>query len=296
MGGTFMVIDSHFHLIPDLIPVEKMIQGMDAAGIDKIALIPDLSGAIKEPGPFIMSAFRYMLKNRQLRPVAKRLSARFTKSGDVKMPSGITKVNQDPSNQSVFDVIDQYPDRFYGWVFVNPNGENNPVDEYDKWSSHPGFIGIKTHPFWHRYSPSRLLPLAEKLAKKGTPMLLHLGFDDHGDISALTSELPELKLILAHAAFPKFSDTWEKIRENRNICVDFSATPYVDIQTMKSVAESLGVERCFFGTDGPYGSHDKKGNFDFGFIKRRIEAVFPDEGIQKLLLGENFMNFIGKEG
>ena len=54
----------------------------------------------------------------------------------------------------------------------------------------------------------------------------------------------------------------------------------------------MSAEKCLFGTDGPYGVHGDDGLFDHGFIKRRIERLFPDKEIQKKLLGENFLELI----
>jgi predicted TIM-barrel fold metal-dependent hydrolase len=54
----------------------------------------------------------------------------------------------------------------------------------------------------------------------------------------------------------------------------------------------LGVDRILFGTDGPYGFHGKHG-YDYGFIKRRIERLFPDTLIQARLLGDNFAELTG---
>jgi hypothetical protein len=55
----------------------------------------------------------------------------------------------------------------------------------------------------------------------------------------------------------------------------------------------LGPDRLFFGTDGPYGFHGPDGRYDYGFIKRRIERMFPDRGVQARLLGENFAEVAG---
>jgi hypothetical protein len=41
----------------------------------------------------------------------------------------------------------------------------------------------------------------------GKPLLIHAGFDAHGDYDALLQKAPDLKLILAHAGFPLYFDT-----------------------------------------------------------------------------------------
>ena len=105
--------------------------------------------------------------------------------------------------------------------------------------------------------------------------------------------MPGLKLILAHAGFPLYEDTWEAIRMRKNIFVDLSQTIYVSEKLIKQVVEYLGPERCLFGTDGPHGLRGKDGNFDYGIIKRIIERNFPDKGVMKRLLGENFAELAG---
>ena len=156
----------------------------------------------------------------------------------------------------------------------------------------PGFVGVKAHPFWHRYEPVELLPIADQLVKMGKPLLIHAGFDEHGDYDVLLQKVSGLKLILAHAGFPLYFDTWKKIKNNKNVYVDLSQTSYLNDRTTRQAIEYLGVERCLFGTDGPYGVHGDDDLFDYSFIKRRIERLFPDKEIQKKLLGENFLELI----
>ncbi len=124
-------------------------------------------------------------------------------------------------------------------------------------------------------------------------MLLHLGFDEHGDYRALLEAVPGLKLILAHAAFPCYSKTWAEIKDLPNVFVDISSTTYVDAGIMRKVVGNIGVDKCLFGTDGPFGSRGVGGEFDAGFIKERIEKIFPEAHVREKLLGENFRRLIG---
>jgi predicted TIM-barrel fold metal-dependent hydrolase len=102
-----------------------------------------------------------------------------------------------------------------------------------------------------------------------------------------------LKLLLAHAAFPCYADTWTIIRKKKNICVDLSAAAYVGEKITRDVVDYLGADRCFYGTDGPFGPHAADGKFDYGYLKRRLEKLFPSEKMRKSLLGENFAKFAG---
>lgn len=287
-----MIVDCHQHLVPDIISTENLIAQMDKTGIDKIALMASPCGPIPEPSPLLISAMRYSLTRSWLRPLSKKSITRFTEEGDVQLPTSVIKILKNPDNPLIFETAERYPDRFLAWCMVNPFGNKDPVPEYDRWKNHPACIGVKAHPFWHRYPLKKLLPVAERLVEKKAPLIVHLGFGENGDILSFANELPELKIILAHAGFPCYSDTWKIIKNRKNIVVDLSATAYVDEKIMADVSSWLGIERCLFGTDGPFGSHNDHIGFDMGLIKRRIEKVFPNKGHQRMILGENFMNII----
>ncbi|WDP92333.1 MAG: amidohydrolase [Desulfobacter sp.] len=287
-----MIIDAHYHLDPRIQPLENLLAKMDRHGIDKTALIPNMCDPFPHPDEFQLRLLRFLLIHRPLRGIAERLLTRFTPEGDIRLPSGPLKIYPAPDNAPVAAALAEYPDRFLGWIFVNPQGNHDPLDEMDRWAGCPGFIGIKAHPFWHRYAPEALLPVAEKAAAKGMPLLIHPGFGTHGDFMPLANELPELKLILAHAAFPGFKDGWETIRHRQNIYVDLSADAYVDEAITRSAVDALGAERCIFGSDGPFGTKDPDGLFDNGFIKGRLAVMFPNRSIRERILGGNFQDMI----
>jgi predicted TIM-barrel fold metal-dependent hydrolase len=289
-----MIIDCHYHFEPRLLTQDRLLKKMCACGVDKVALMGVINEPIPKPPDFLLKILRFALTHRSFRFLAKMLAANFTPEGNIKIPAGVFQLYPDPANEPVFQAVADNPDRFLGWVFVNPKGETNQIQEFNRWKDNLGFIGVKAHPFWHRYPPVELLPVAEQLAKMGKPLLIHAGFGSHGDYDALVQKVPSLKLVLAHAGFPLYFDTWKKIKNNKNVYVDLSQTSYLNDRTTRQAVEYLGVERCLFGTDGPYGVHGNDHLFDYSFIKRRIEKLFPDREIQKKLLGENFLKLIKK--
>lgn len=287
-----MIIDCHYHLNEDILPIEDLLKQMDKAEMDKIVLMASMCGPLPHIKETLLKLNRFFLTHSLFRWLGRKVTENFTPDGDFSILGTIVKIEQDPDNQPVFDAIENYPDKFLGWIFVNPRGKNNQVQEFNKWKDYPSAIGVKAHPFWHRFAPIDLLPVAEQVASLGKPMLLHLGFKDHGNFDALLQAAPDLKLILAHAAFPYYSKTWKAIKDKPNIYVDLSQTLYVDEKITRHAVKVLGADRCLFGTDGPYGSPGAQGEFDLGVIKRRIEKIFPDKSVQAKLLGENFQNLI----
>ena len=291
--GGAMVIDCHYHLEERALTRGELLAEMDRAGIDKVALMGSMVPPFPEPPRFLLRLLQFFLEQRTLRKLGKIFVSDFTPQGDVKILGKPFSIKPDPSNESVFDAVRKHSDRFLGWVFVNPRDHCDPVSELEKYQNEPGFIGVKAHPFWHHFSPVELVPVAEKLACMNKPLLIHAGFEKEGDFDALLRKVPDLKLILAHTGFPEYGDTWKAVKDKKNVFFDLSQTSYVSEKaTIESVAY-LGPERLFFGTDGPYGFHDAAGRYDYGFIKRRIERVFPDEGVRRRLLGENFAEITG---
>jgi predicted TIM-barrel fold metal-dependent hydrolase len=288
-----MIIDCHYHLERRLLTDNELLKKMDECEVDKVALMGVICDPIPKPPEFLLHILRFSLTHSSFRFLAKTLVSNFSPEGDIKIPAGIFHIYPNPRNEPVFQAVADNPDRFLGWVFVNPQKGNDQIQELNKWKDSPGFIGVKAHPFWHRYPPIELLPVADQLSRIGKPLLIHAGFDAHGDYDDLLKQVPDLKLILAHAGFPLYSDTWNKIKNHRNVYVDLSQTSFLTDNTTRQAVEYLGVDKCLFGSDGPYGVHGEDGLFDFSFIKRRIKKLFPDKGIQKRLLGENFLGLIG---
>ena len=287
-----MIIDCHYHLERKLLTDGELLKKMDECEVGKVALMGVINEPIPKPPEFLLKILRFTLTHSSFRFLAKVLAANFTSEGDIKLPTGIFHLYPNPKNEPIFQAVADNPDRFLGWVFVNPQGGTDQIQELNKWKDKPGFIGVKAHPFWHRYQPVELLPVAVQLAKMEKPLLIHAGFDAHGDYDVLLQKVPDLKLILAHAGFLLYSDTWNKIKNNKNVYVDLSQTSYLNDRTTWQAIEYLGVERCLFGSDGPYGVHGDDDLFDYSFIKRRIERLFPDKEIQKKLLGQNFLELI----
>lgn len=288
-----MVIDCHYHLEERVLKVDELIREMDRCGIHKAALMGSMIEPFREPPMFLINILQRLIENRSTRGIAKALISNFTDRGEVKILGKPYHIETDPDNEKVFAAVKKHPDRFLGWIFVNPRGRKDQVAEFDKYKDSPGFIGVKAHPFWHHFKPVELLPVAERLAATGKPLLIHAGFREEGDFDALLARVPGLKLILAHAGFPGYEDTWMRVRDRKNVYMDLSQTSYTSETATRKTVELLGPDRLFFGTDGPYGFHGPDHRYDYGFIKRRIERMFPDILVQEKLLGGSFAQAAG---
>jgi predicted TIM-barrel fold metal-dependent hydrolase len=116
------------------------------------------------------------------------------------------------------------------------------------------------------------VPLLDQVAgycsEKGLPLLAHLGVDaGQGDFRYLPDPHPRLKIVYAHAGVPFYHELWQYARSKPNVYVDLSCGTCVGKLEMLGALQVLGVERCLFGTHGPYV------HADFGQMVRAIRDL-----------------------
>ena len=291
------MIDSHFHLDESIITVPGLLASMDAAGIKKLALIATPCPPLKLPWhadlaiPLIRAAIHRpagFLHRRALAIYKGTVNPDYT----VNLLGKEYQLLVQPDNDAVVKVLRDVPHRFFGYAFVNPDGPLDPLDEIRRCMGHPRMIGVKAHPFWHNYPMERLMNVAELCEEKNWPMLIHLGTGDHGDFELLPRTFRRLKVIYAHGGIPYSHQVSSFARENGNVYVDLSSATYINLKTAKRIIQAAGVEKCLFGTDGPY-FHVEGGRYDFGLFLSLLDGLGLNQGDRERVAGRNFEELFG---
>lgn len=284
-----MIIDAHYHLEERLETVDRLLEQMSRHHIDRIALIPTMCDPLPQGivpdrlGAALRSALTGRFRARGLR----MYDGMVGPDGDFHMLNKVCLIYRQPDNQRVQQVMQAHPDKFYGWIFVNPKVAD-PLTEVQKWMGQPGWIGVKAHPFWHRYPVASLDGVADLCAGRGWPLLIHLGSDQaSGDYRYLPERHQSLKLMYAHAGVPFYGELWEYAKKKPNVFVDLSS-PYLDERLRRQAVRSLGAEKCLYGTDGPYFYPDKDGRYDHGRILGEIGRLTTSDEEKERMLGGNF--------
>ena len=289
-----MVIDCHIHFDPEILALERMLTCMDEHGIDKAALIATmvepfyLEGKIKSSASDLL---RYLLiRANTLGQIF--YSTTIDKKGNFVLLGKKFRIYERPDNAPVAEAVEKHPGRFMGWIFVNPTAGGDPIEEIEKWSSRPGMVGVKAHPFWHRYPISSLDGVAAWCKEHGYPLLIHLGCrEGSGDYQRLPERYPGLKVLYAHAGIPYFHKLWAYIKDKDGAYIDVSS-PYLNQDLMRKAVDFLGAGKCLYGTDGPYGHQNPGGDYDYGLIKGWVEALpLSDQEFEKVF-STNFQEII----
>jgi len=285
-----MIIDCHMHYDPEMFPADRMLAAMESNGIDKTALIATMvepfslmGRSNKMAGDFMRASLLHANALGQL-----VYQSTLSQKGYFVLLGKKYRIYDEPDNSVVAKVIEEHPDKFVGWIFINPAVDNDAISEIEKWSSIPGMVGVKAHPFWHRYAVEMLDSAAGWCREHGYPLLIHLGSrGGSGDYRRLPEKYPGLKVLYAHAGIPYYQKLWAYIKDKKDVYVDLSS-PYLNEKLIGTTVDFLGPDKCLYGTDGPYGAQAVGDDFDYGLIKGWVETLpLSDKALEKIF-SENF--------
>lgn len=288
-----MIIDSHAHYEPRMLDLPGMIEKLDAAGVDKVALIPCINDLLPETPERLLALARTLSRSALTRPLVERIHrALLTPEGDLKLSGQVISVYARPDNESVARACEAHPDRLLGWMFLNPRNNPTVLDELEALRVRTNMIGVKLHPHWHDYRTGVAMPLLRRAEELGLPVLIHLGFGPRGDYRAICSAFPKLRVIAAHAGVPFYDDLWRHAKDHPNLFVDLSS-PYIDEPLARAAVRALGAHRCLYGTDAPYGFHDADGSYDYGAIRGWVERMPLTTSERERVLAGNAAELLG---
>lgn len=185
------------------------------------------------------------------------------------------------STEELLDSLSMYKNILYPIGSVSPLSDKRPTPyQIEDWISNNSIFGLKFYPgyeFFYPHDPI-LRPYLEILAKYGRPAIFHAG-DTYSkvaktklryahplEIDELASELPDLKIIIAHFGNPWVIDAAEVCLKNKNVFADSSGIVYEkfleeDKKIFKYFLEtfmrytlthtSFAKRKLLFGTDWP---------------------------------------------
>ena len=291
------VIDCHAHYEPAILDGQSVINRMKRHGISETLLMSAMTTpAIYNKSNFLMGIQRIMLNSKLLWPIAKKIDDGLHKRPGEWDPwyrkyfgkKEKYQIVLDPDNDSVFSEVDKYPDYLKGWIFLNPKIDDWK-GELSKWIKHPGAVGIKIHPFWHRYPIKEAIEIAELANENNLPLMIHMGFEQINNIKSFIRNWDNLKIIFSHAAFPYYCQLWPEIKNTQKKFVDLSSH-HVDQNIISKAVSFLGAEKCLYGTDDPYGGETAGLK-----IQKWINSLKIDSTAKEMIYSKNIINIINRD-
>ncbi|ACY14343.1 amidohydrolase family protein [Haliangium ochraceum] len=288
------VIDAHAHFDPRILDVPALLHKLDGAGIDKVVLIPSMNDPLPHTPELLLSVMRRLMSS-PLCGCAAWIERRLhDDEGNLRLRGETIRIYSRPDNGQVADLLRAHPERFLGWIFLNPRDTLDPVEELERWREVPGFIGVKLHPHWHGYAIHEALPIAVRCEELGLPILIHLGFGERGAWQVLRGRCPKLRIVFAHAGMPLFARMWRDIRDDPGLYIDLSS-PYLSERLARDAVSVCGPERALFGTDAPYGFPDGDHGYDYTHIRGWVERMPCHARSIERMLGGNAERLLAEQ-
>jgi hypothetical protein len=193
-------------------------------------------------------------------------------------------------NDEVLRVVAHRPDRFFGFVYLNPAHGQASLDELNRCVGDGSFVGVK---LWvaRRCSAAELDPLVARAAELRAPILQHTWIKITGnlagestpqDLAELAGRHPEAAFICGHSG-----GDWElglrAVRGRKNISVELGGGDPAAGFTEMAVRE-LGAERVLFGSD--------IGGRCFASQLATVRGAEIPEASKRLILGENLRQLL----
>ena len=193
-------------------------------------------------------------------------------------------------NDQVLEAIGKFPDRTFGFVYLNPKHVEESLAELDHCVARGPMVGVK---LWvaHRCNAAELDPLIQRAAELQAVIFQHtwlkVAGNDPGestpfDIAELAARHPATPIICGHTG-----GDWERgiraIRPHKNLHADLAGSDPVAGYTELAVRE-LGAERILYGSDA--------GGRSFASQLGKVLGAQIPEAAKRLILSGNLKRLL----
>lgn len=218
--------------------------------------------------------------------------------------------DEDAINANVAATVAAHPDRFVGMACIVPY-RAGATERLQHWIRDEGLRGLKLHPSMQAFYPSadEVRPVFEAAADLRVPVLVHTGtmpipgtrsrFDDPLELDDVALDVPEARIILAHA--DPLGHQPGIAAKHEHVHMDTTTTfaracrliPGIGEDTLRWMAMVSGVEgspKVLYGSDAHAGKPER---IAYNLEPLRALDIAPDAKAR--ILGDNARRLFGLE-
>jgi predicted TIM-barrel fold metal-dependent hydrolase len=245
-------------------PVERIINDMDKAGVDKACLM----------------------------------------ASDHRRPYPYDSLPSYTPNEYVAKIVQEYPDRFVGTASVDPiRDPYGARQELEKCVKEWDMRAVKLYPTYDHYYPTDelVMPIYEKAIELDIPVHIHMGWTPCVNapmkyqqpylLDEVGIKYPKLKVIVAHLGYPWVDECICLIAKHQNFHADLALwgalPPETVLNAMHKFDNLCGLDRLLYGSENPWITSFVKTMKNINKIaQKRDLPKINDEDMNKIM-GEN---------
>jgi predicted TIM-barrel fold metal-dependent hydrolase len=235
-----MIIDGHLHLGGPFAETHRLLKSMDEAGINKAVVVPYMYKDGKDVKVFGLPPW-----------LAESQLAVFVVDRVMQNRWYRKRFTERPDNAKVLKLVQQYPHRFMGFYWLNPNIPQD-IDEMEALVAQGQFAGIKLHQVIHPFdiagrSARRVFDIADTYR---IPVFLHAADRDTcRQFISIAEKHPGARFIIAHLIH--YEVTVQAVARLKNLFYDISPLCLPKAEKIFDVVKTAGAGKLVFGTDTP---------------------------------------------
>lgn len=194
--------------------------------------------------------------------------------------------------QHVVKAVEQFPDRFVGFMLVNPR-EPNAMEILEEGIIVHKLRGVKLHPtFWAFAADDEQLvyPIVRRAGELGVPVMIHTGpqypYSTPWQVGLAAMDNPGTTIVMAHMGLDELVLCEAAIKMAKRAPNLILETTGVSTEHMITRAvEEIGHERVVYGSDLP--NHDSRWEI------LKVQTCKISDEAKAAILGGNAMRMFG---
>lgn len=204
----------------------------------------------------------------------------------------------------VYPVLQAHPNRFFGWVGINPLGGRETLRYIERGVKELGFKGVHVYPHWFGVPINHRTywPIYSKCCELGVPITMQVGRQSPRSgaklcghplwLDEVAFDFPELNLIGLHIGVPWDADMIAAVRSHENVSMIADAYPprswsptLRDFIMQRDWGNLDGMDKVMWGTDWPVQ--------ELAQSIGEVRALDLSDTAKDKILGENAIRILG---
>lgn len=187
--------------------------------------------------------------------------------------------------EDVVEAAREFPDRFLGFVLINPRHQGAP-ERLERAIVEHRLRGVKLHPTFEAFAADDhelVYPVVEKAQELGVPVMIHSGQSPYAtpwQVGLVALDFPKATIVMAHMGLDEiiFCDAAVNMAKRApNLFLETTGVT-AEAKIAKAVGE-IGANRVLYGSDLPF--HNPRVEME----KVRMAEMTEEE--RELVLGGN---------
>lgn len=169
------------------------------------------------------------------------------------------------ANEKIFQIVKSIPS-LYQWVVITPQNDNSFL-QAEQMLKDKKCVGIKIHPYCHKYSIDEYGDKIFSFAQKHRAVVQIHPQDEVDSIVRFANVYPNATYIMAHLGGEHYVNAIKNAKYG-NVYTDTSGMASMKNMIVEYAVSQIGSERILFGTD-TYSAAAQRGRIEFAMISER---------------------------